>query len=461
LIRLFNAYFPTRTIVLGVSEALLVTTAFMLATFLWLGILQANFVLVYENGLVKVALIVAVLIFCMYYFDLYDSIVLSNRREIATRMVQVLGTACIVLALLYHFYPQLGLNPSIFVTGLMLVAVLLFGWRRLFLLLNRSERMSERAVVLGGGPLVLSLANEIQSRPELGINLLGYVSHEPNPLAKIRQISGVDEISTKVKELGIARIIVAMADRRGRLPVEELLKLKTQGIQIQDGFDVFESVTGRVALESLRPSWLLFSSGFQASRFMLIYKRIFDIVWSLVALAIAAPVMLVVAVATRLDSPGPAIYHQKRIGKDGKTFTVYKFRSMFQGAGKIDVHAPAEQDDPRVTHVGRWLRRLRLDELPQLLNILAGDMSFIGPRPFVPDQEEELVKQIPFYSQRWTVKPGASGWAQVHRGYCATLEDNAEKLSYDLFYIKNISIGLDLLILFQTVKILLLGRGGR
>jgi len=194
---------------------------------------------------------------------------------------------------------------------------------------------------------------------------------------------------------------------------------------------------------------------------MLIYKRIFDLLWAAVALLLAGPLMLVTAVAIRLDSPGPAIFRQRRIGKDGKKFTVYKFRSMFQDAGKVQVHVPAEEDDPRVTRVGRWLRKLRLDELPQLFNIVNGDMSFIGPRPFVPDQEEQYAKEIPFYTQRWAVKPGASGWAQVHRGYCASLEDNIEKLSYDLFYIKNMSIGLDLLILFQTVKILLLGRGGR
>lgn len=461
MIRLFNAYFPTRTVVLGISEALLVASAFILTSFLWLGALDAHFTLVYENGFLKIVLVAAVLIFCMYYFDLYDSIILSNRREIATRMVQVLGTSCIVLALLYHLYPQVGLNPAVFGLGLVLVAILLLGWRRLFLLLNRSARMSQRAVVMGSGALALALADEIRSRPELGINLLGYVSRDPNPATRLNHVSSTNDIAEKVKELGIERIIVTMADRRGQLPVENLLKLKTQGVQIQDGSDVFESVTGRVALESLRVSWLLFSPGFQASRFMLVYKRIFDLLWAGVALLIAGPLMLLVAIAIRMDSPGPAIFRQRRVGKDGKTFTVYKFRSMFQDAGRVQVHAPAEEDDPRITRVGRWLRKLRLDELPQLFNIMNGNMSFIGPRPFVPDQEEQYAKEIPFYTQRWAVKPGASGWAQVHRGYCATVEDNIEKLSYDLFYIKNMSIGLDLLILFQTIKILLLGRGGR
>src|SRR5690348_9498853 len=321
----------------------------MLATVLWLGALEAHFVLVYENGGLKIALVALVLIFCMYYFDLYDSMVLSSRREVATRMVQVLGTSCIVLALLYHLYPAVGISPGVFASGLALVAVTLLLWRRLFLVVNRSLRMSERAVVFGNGPVATALAGEIRSRPELGINLLGYVSHETNPEASIQRVGTVEDVAEIVKDLGIERIFVTMADRRGRLPVEKLLKLKTEGVQILDGSDMFETVTGRVALESLRVSWLLFSPGFQASRFMLIYKRLFDVLWAGVAFIIATPFMLLIALAIRLDSPGPALFRQKRVGKSGKIFSIFKFRSMFQDAGKSPVNVPAEHDDPRIT----------------------------------------------------------------------------------------------------------------
>jgi lipopolysaccharide/colanic/teichoic acid biosynthesis glycosyltransferase len=194
---------------------------------------------------------------------------------------------------------------------------------------------------------------------------------------------------------------------------------------------------------------------------MLVYKRIFSIVLSLVALVFALPLMAIIAIAIRLDSRGPAIFRQKRMGRGGKIFTLYKFRSMHEGADRGGGPHPAQQNDPRVTRVGRWIRPPRLDELPQLYNILRGDMYFVGPRPFVPVEEEKLLEQIPFYAQRLTVKPGATGWAQVHRGYCATLEDNIEKLEYDLFYIKNASVGLDVLTVLTTLKILLLGRGGR
>jgi lipopolysaccharide/colanic/teichoic acid biosynthesis glycosyltransferase len=180
-----------------------------------------------------------------------------------------------------------------------------------------------------------------------------------------------------------------------------------------------------------------------------------------VLLIVLAPVMALVAVAIALDSPGPVIFRQERLGRAGRPFTLFKFRSMYVGADRDAQPSPAQRRDPRITRVGRWLRRTRLDELPQLFNILRGDMYFVGPRPFVANQEEDCARHIPFYRQRWAVKPGATGWAQVQRGYCVTLEDNAEKLAYDLYYIKNISLGLDLLILFKTLKILLLGRGGQ
>jgi exopolysaccharide biosynthesis polyprenyl glycosylphosphotransferase len=256
-------------------------------------------------------------------------------------------------------------------------------------------------------------------------------------------------------------VLVAMSDQRGKLPMDELLAIKSQYARVQDGAEIYEKLTGKLPLESLRLSWLLYSSGLHTSRWASVWKTIFSFIISVVLLALCLPVMLLVAIAIRLDSPGPVVFRQKRVGKGGKTFTLYKFRSMYHAIDDSEIHPPAEEDDPRITRLGRLLRKSRLDELPQLYNILRGDMHFVGPRPFVPDQEQELVKAIPLYNQRWNVKPGATGWAQINRGYCATIADNKEKLAYDLFYIKNMSISLDLLILFKTMKILVLGRGGR
>jgi lipopolysaccharide/colanic/teichoic acid biosynthesis glycosyltransferase len=218
---------------------------------------------------------------------------------------------------------------------------------------------------------------------------------------------------------------------------------------------------GKVPVQWLKTSWLLFSPGFCISPATLFYKRLASIVGATLGLILTAPLMLLTALAVVLDSPGPALLRQDRVGLDGKVFKIFKFRTMHVGNEKDRSFSPAQKGDPRVTRVGNLLRRTRLDELPQLYNILRGDMYFVGPRPFVPWQENILVKQIPFYKQRWAVKPGATGWAQVSRAYCMSVEDNVEKLAYDLFYIKNLSFALDLLILVKTTKILLLGRGGQ
>jgi len=243
--------------------------------------------------------------------------------------------------------------------------------------------------------------------------------------------------------------------------VETLLAAKARGVIVDNGPEFYEAVVGRVDLSSLLPTMLLFSEGFRASRLRMLYKRAASLVLSSIGLIVAFPVMAVIAIAIRLESPGPIIFRQKRVGQNGKLFTLYKFRSMYDGAGAEGKLQPAQHNDARFTRIGKWLRRTHLDELPQLFNILRGDMHFIGPRPFAEGEEQELVQKIPFYSKRWTVRPGATGWAQVRNGYNETLEDNMRKLSYDLYYIKNISVGLDFLIALETIKILLLGRGGR
>lgn len=464
MIRFLNAYFPARTLFLSISEAFLVALAFMVATIARLGTSEASLMLNYEQGFLKILVVSAVFIICMYYFDLYDSIVLSNRREVVTRLVQVLGTVCILLALLYYAMPKLQLGRGIFLIGLAMVTLVLFGWRRLFLAVNTLPQFAERTLILGDGPLAHPLMAEIESRPELGLRIAGQLRSFENGNGhhlSLTEPEYFDQLARQVDTFRANRMIIAMGDRRGRLPVEALLRLKSKGLRIQDGAEAYEAITGKVPIESLRLSWLLFSPGFQVSRPLMIYKRLFSFMISLVSLILLAPLMLLVAIAIRLDSKGPAIFKQARIGEGGKPFTLYKFRTMVEGADRDANLRPAEITDSRFTRVGRWLRRARVDELPQLFNILRGDMYFVGPRPFVPNQEQECVEKIPYYRQRWSVKPGATGWAQVNRGYCATVEDNTEKLAYDLFYIKNISIGLDLLILFKTVKILLLGKGSR
>ncbi len=464
MIRVLNAYFPARTLLLGLSEALWVALAFIAATIARLGTDDARLMLSYERGFLKIGIVAAIFIICMYYFDLYDSLVFSNQREVFSRLVEVFGTVCILLAVLYYAFPSLQLGRGIFLIGFGFVALVLLVWRRLFLAMNALPQLAERTLVLGDGALAKLLTKEIESRAELGMRIVGQLPHfeEGNQrFTKLTKDEQYEELAQQVKSYKANRVIVAMGERRGRLPVEALLQLKSKGIRIQDGTEVYEAVTGKVPVQSLHLSWLLFSPGFQVSRPLLIYKRVFSFTVSVIGLILVSPLMALVALSIRLDSRGPVIFKQKRVGQGGKTFTLYKFRTMIDGADRDDNHRPATEMDDRFTRVGRWLRITRVDELPQLFNILKGDMYFVGPRPFVPNQEQECVDKIPFYRQRWTVKPGATGWAQINRGYCATIEDNVDKLAYDLFYIKNISVGLDLLILFRTIKTLLLSRGSR
>lgn len=460
MIRLFNAYFPTRTLLLTVTEALLVTLAFTVSVVFWAGTAtDANIYLLYENGFGRIGLVVGIFVLLMYYFDLYDSIVLSNRREVVTRLVGVLGCAFVALSVLYYAFPEISLVGGTLWLGVAIVGVTVPAWRKLFFVLNRSARFSERAILYGDGPLAIPLMEEIASRSELGVRVVGFIGNSTETAAGIPRFDE-DDLQDVVEQRNVRRVVVTMGDRRGKLRVDQLLKLKTKGVYIQDGPEYYESITGKIPLESVRLSWLIFSPGFHVRAGLRLYKRIVSLLLGSLAILITSPIMLLAAIAVRLGSKGPAIFRQKRVGENGKLFTVYKFRSMFEGSDKIKL-TPAEHSDPRVTRVGKWLRRTRVDELPQLFNIVKGDMAFVGPRPFVPEQEEECAAQIPFYRERWLVKPGATGWAQINRGYNATLEDNREKLAYDLFYIKNVSFGLDLFIMFSTIKILLLGRGGR
>jgi len=460
MIRLFNAYFPTRTLLLTVTEALLVTLAFTVSVVFWAGTaMDANIYLLYENGFGRIGLVVGIFVLLMYYFDLYDSIVLSNRREVVTRLVGVLGCAFVALSVLYYAFPEISLVGGTLWLGVAIVGVTVPAWRKLFFVLNRSARFSERAILYGDGPLAIPLMEEIASRSELGVRVVGFIGNSTETAAGIPRFDE-DDLQDVVEQRNVRRVVVTMGDRRGKLRVDQLLKLKTRGVYIQDGPEYYESITGKIPLESVRLSWLIFSPGFHVRAALRLYKRMFSLLLGSLAIVITSPIMLLATIAVRLGSRGPAIFRQKRVGEHGKLFTVYKFRSMFEGSDKIRL-TPAEHGDPRVTRVGKWLRRTRVDELPQLFNIVKGDMAFVGPRPFVPEQEEECAAQIPFYRERWLVKPGATGWAQINRGYNATLEDNREKLAYDLFYIKNVSFGLDLFIMFSTIKILLLGRGGR
>ena len=463
MVRLFSVYYPARTLALLAIETLVVWASFLGSTTVRHG-QDPMRVLRYQGGFYRIGVVAAVCLLCIYYYDLYDSFVLKNSREVFTRLVRMLGTMCLVMAGIYLAFPQIRIGTQIFLAATFLTGILLATCRKVFMLVNQSSALVQRIAVLGSGPQAARILQAVETRSELGLRLVGYLGVEENgrsELGELRCLGSLDDSKEILARNRIGQIVIAMEERRGRLPVDLLLEAKTRGILILNGADFYERITGKVLLTSLRPSWLLFSQGFRLSVGMRFYKRAASIVLSLLALVASLPWMVLIAIVVRLDSDGPIIYCQERIGEGGRIFTMYKFRTMREEADVNDRHAPAAENDSRVTRAGRWLRHSRLDELPQLFNILRGDMHFVGPRPFVPSEELELIPKIPYYRDRHSVKPGATGWAQINRGYCRTIEDNIEKLAFDLFYIKNISVGLDLLICLRTIKTLLLGRGGR
>jgi exopolysaccharide biosynthesis polyprenyl glycosylphosphotransferase len=439
--------------ILGLSEAVLATVALLVAMVAYLGPMNATLALGYNKADVRVALVVILFVLCMYYFDLYDLSVLRNSREVVTNMIQCFGSFFIFLGALYTLFPFVRLQMSVVLAGTALAALGSLIWRNLFRYASHLPAFQERVLTFGEGLVISELASILNTQPELGFRLLCQVS-EGNGETETPS----EDLRRLVDTCNIRRVVVAMGERRGRLPVDLLLDIKGEGVIVEEGSDLYESITGKVYLDSLRPSALLFSPVFEVSTFSLLIQRTMAIVVSLALLVLTLPVMLFIMLVIKLDSPGPAVFCQKRVGLRGQQFMLYKFRSMRNG---VDGVRPASEGDERFTRFGSWLRSSRLDELPQLWNILRGDMQLVGPRPFVPEQEEQLLASIPFYKLRWGVRPGVTGWAQINRGYCSTLEDNKEKLAYDLFYIKHFSIGLDLLIIFQTAKTLLLGRGAR
>lgn len=463
MVRLFSTYFPKRVVLLALFETLLVFCTLVAILIFYPG---AEFGTAFADGreFVQIGVIGLICMICLYYQELYDPRVTAEPVQLLGRLARALGVASILLAFLYFVFPATELKGGLAVIGISLVGACLALSHHAFLALNKSERWSTPTLVIGDGQLAGHVIEAIQQRRELGLKLVGYIGRSSGAVSwhgNIPCLGRVEDLSSIIRQFPVNRVIVAMEDRRTKLPVEPLLDLKTAGVAVQEGAEFYELTMGRIPVDTVRPSWLIFGPGFRVSKLRSFYKRLLSVFLAAAGLILFLPLMLVIAFAIWVDSPGPVIFQQVRIGMGGLPFTLYKFRTMYHQADKGKDPLPVQQNDSRVTRIGRWLRRFRFDEIPQLYNILLGHMSLVGPRPFVPNQELELAQQIPLYKQRWAIRPGATGWAQVQRGYCATVDDNVEKLAYDLFYIKNMSIGFDLLILFKTVKIVFAGIGGR
>jgi len=462
MLKLFNQYLPSRTLFLLVSESGLILAGILLAVAIQSSVSHSPG-LTGESSLAKALLIAFVCQLSLYYHDLYDLQIVKDRGELFVRLLQAMGVWSILVAGIYVLFPSMFLGEGVSVLAVFVLLFSLIAWRVAFFWLNQRRSLAKSTLILGTGDLARKIAAEAMRRPEVGIRIVGFVGEDRSLVGRSivnpSVLGDVSELISIVNQEHVDEVVVAMPEGRGRLPFTALLDLKLRGLSIVEATNLYEKLTGKIAVESLRPSWLIFSEGFRKSPITHFYKRLFGILLSALGLILLMPVMGLVALLIKLDSRGPILFRQKRVGENGKVFDLLKFRSMHVDAEATTGPVWAKKDDCRITLVGKFIRMVRFDELPQFINVLKGDMSFVGPRPERPHFVEQLSEKIPYYNQRHTVKPGITGWAQVRYHYGGSIDDTIEKLQYDLYYIKHMSISLDLLIIFQTVKIVLLRRG--
>lgn len=457
MIRLFNVYYPVRALVLLAGEALVVWTSFLLGT-----VLQhpedSYVVLNYEGGYLKILAATAIVLLLSHWFDLYDLANCDTAFEQIFRLLLVLGLVALALAGVAYTFPKLLPGNNSALAGLVILTLALFGWRTAFTWLVQQPYLRERVYVMGTGEQAQRLVQGLRRRPELGIEVVGWSGNIEGELS--RQAVGAHLLQA-VSQQRVHRVIVGMADRRGTLPVEELLEVRLRGAKIEEAASWLEKISGKIEIESLNPSWLIFTEGFRFSPVFIALRRVVSTLAAGALLLCVLPLIPLIILAIKLDSKGPVLYRQLRAGHGGVNFCCCKFRTMRADAEADTGPTWAGDGDPRITRVGKFLRTSRLDEIPQLWNVFKGEMAFVGPRPERPEFVEWLSREIPYYQIRHIVRPGVTGWAQVRYKYGNTVEDAKEKLQYDLYYIKNVSLGLDLLIIFQTIKIVLLGRGAQ
>jgi sugar transferase (PEP-CTERM system associated) len=455
MLRIFRHYISSLSLAMLAGDLIVIFGSFQLAE------LTRDWVGAGPSGL-KFGLTAAVVTFMLHLGDLYNIRLPLGRREMVARLLTCQAVAVVLMAAAGFAIPQLRLGRGAFVQIALTMTAGLVLWRLGWLGRWSHGRMKIRVLVLGTGVIgkVIAELEQTGSRPFRIVGFLDDNPSAPDTLPEPYLLLGkIKDLGSIVDETKPDLIVVAQMNRRGNFPAKALLDCRMRGIQVEDWPTFYEKETGKILVTDLRPSWLIFSDGFVKTPRTEIIKRVLDMGLSLAGLVLALPVMALVALAIKLESAGPVLFRQPRLGQHGRVFILNKFRSMCHDAEKETGPVWATQGDPRVTRVGALLRRTRLDELPQLWNVLIGDMSFIGPRPERPEFVYELQKQIPFYMERLSVKPGVTGWAQTKYGYGASVEDALEKLQYDLYYIKNLSLFLDLLILLNTIQVVLFARG--
>lgn len=456
MLRIFKQYYPIRNILFVIGEGVFIFFSVLMAGCLLLG--TAFFVESFFL-LLKIFLIASTCQICLYYNGLYDSKQVSNYRELVLRLVQSLGITAILLALVYAVFPAFTISSSVFAVSIGFIIAFIVLWRIVYAYVLNHGVFNEKIMLLGEeNGLARDIAKAIEEHRDCGYEVAAVVTSDENPAARK---PGYGDLSENAEILNIDKVVVAIEERRNWFPIRELLRCRVNGIEVIEGTSFYEMLTGKLIVEKINPSWLIFSDGFRKSRIQKIVKRICDLIFSSLMLVVLAPVLLFVGILIKLDSKGPVFFSQERVGENKKPYTIYKFRSMILEAEEKTGPVWAKTNDSRVTRIGKFIRKWRIDELPQLFNVIKGEMSVVGPRPERAFFVEELETCIPYYAERFSVKPGVTGWAQVSYAYGASVEDAREKLNYDLFYIKNMTLLMDMMVLLRTVKTVLFGEGAR
>ena len=454
-----------RKITFVIGEGILIFLAVTLASYFLFG-RELGILDMLEMIWPKVLLISFVTQITLYHNDLYELNAITNAIDLSYRLIQSIGITSIVLAVIYLLWPDMIIGRWVFFANLIFLLLFLVCWRLAYAFVLKKKLFAEKAILVGFGELARNILDEIADKKDLSYHVSLVIAQEKDPDEKIpaKGMSvhyGFENICELAAAHNADNVIVALDEKRRALPYEQLLACKVRGISIIDGESFYERVTGKLLVEKINPSWLIFSDGFVKSRTSRYTKRLVGLLISTLMVIAFSPFLILVVIAIKLDSRGPVLFAQKRVGENDKIFKLYKFRSMKADAEKETGPVWAEENDPRVTRVGKIIRKLRIDELPQLWNVFKGDMSFVGPRPERPFFVEQLKKKIPYYHERSSVKPGVTGWAQIKYPYGSTEKDALEKLKYDLYYIKNMTMLIDFIVIFHTVKIMLLGRGAR
>ncbi len=461
MIKLFNQYLPRRKVLFFAGECLLITLAIALSL-----IIHKDLNIYSPQPLVllfKTILIIVIYQVSLFFSDFYSSGYAWDYKKLTYRLFISLILASLILSIVQAMRADRIFDLRVLGAILILSIILLLPWRLFYSWFIHQDRYKTRVLILGSGKLARDIARALLREEELSLRVEGFLSSDPSlrgiSIVNPKVIGNMEELSSIMQQANIGKIIVAMEDRRGTLPLDELLKFKSDGIKIEDGISYYEKISNQILVEYINPGDLIFCDGFKLSYSALFVKRAYDILFACIGLIIAAPLFLVLSLLIKLESKGPIFYKQERVGKNEKPFFIYKFRSMLNDAERKTGPVMALSDDKRITRIGKVIRKTRLDELPQLWNILKGDMSFVGPRPERPVFVEKFSRHIPFYGQRFALRPGLTGWAQIRCAYASTIEETLMKLRYELYYLKNFSFLFDLSIILRTAKVVLFARG--